>query len=88
MVTLNRAPYVGVRKNKLKTPKIEEDTEYIHLSPLAESFKDSSINLPTKLTPELAEEIGIHIGMGIYHLIDTGTNFLAIRMNLNTMRVF
>lgn len=64
MVTLNRAPYVGVRKNKLKTPKIEEDTEYIHLSPLAESFKDSSINLPTKLTPELAEEIGIHIGDG------------------------
>ena len=64
MVKQRRAPYVGVRKNKMGTMKIEEKSELIGLNSLAENFKNSSIKLPTNLTPELAEEIGIHIGDG------------------------
>src|SRR3989344_5358265 len=64
MVIHKRAPYAGVRKNKLETSKIEEKIEYIQLDSLIENFRNSSIKFPTKLTPELSEEIGIHIGDG------------------------
>lgn len=65
MVTHKRAPYAGVRKNKLM--KIgNRDFEEIRLDigSLEDAFRNSDIKFPEKLTPELAEEIGIHIGDG------------------------
>src|SRR3989338_1080012 len=56
--------YLGIRKNKLNAVKLQENNKYLGLASLTEGFKNSSVRLPTKLTPELGEEIGIHIGDG------------------------
>lgn len=58
------SPYLGIRKNKLRSPNNEEKIKQIQLDALNQDFKDSVIKLPTEFTADLAEEIGIHIGDG------------------------
>ncbi len=64
MVNLKCSPYLGIRKNKLGISNIEDATTFTQLDTTALDFKKSDIKLPTELTLNLAEEIGIHIGDG------------------------
>lgn len=65
MVTQINSIYLGIRKNKLVgVPDQNIEKINLDIASLEETFKNSGIKFPQKLTPELAEEIGIHIGDG------------------------
>ncbi len=65
MVKQITSVYLGIRKNKLVEVQDQNIEEIgLDVDSLEEIFRNSSIKFPQKLTPELAEEIGIHIGDG------------------------
>ncbi len=58
-----KSAYLGIRKNKL-VPVDFENVEEVENFDITQLPVSNGITLPTKMTDELAEEIGIHIGDG------------------------
>ena len=59
-------PYLGVRKNKLSETLHHEKSCDVSFDLQWSSFikNNNQVKLPETLSPELAEEVGIHLGDG------------------------